>query len=199
MKPLDASLHDWMDARVEAYVDDELPPDERETFERVLADHDHWALQVRCARRIHNELYDLPQPTCPPQVTQAVLEHARRDQRPPSLAEWWSGLMERWFAVPWRTAWQPALAMALLVALVISSVWLSQPPETTPPATAQYSPTEIKQAEDQAKWALAYIAHVGQETQTALRQEVIQNRIASPMRRALTPLTDEPTQDTPNR
>ena len=76
MRPPD-SLHDWMDARVEAYLDDALPADEKARFEQGLAAAD-WNAELFLARQIRDGLRTLPEPECPPHVTEAVM--ARVDE-----------------------------------------------------------------------------------------------------------------------
>lgn len=183
--PDSSRLHDWMDARVEAYVDGDLPADERATFEQVLDEHPQWMHEVRQAERIHQELSDFPTLTCPPQVTQAVLEHARTADQPSGWADVWDRFWAQIDELT-RFGWQPAVAMASLVLIVVASVVLSPAPSAV--ESSRYSAAEVERAEAQAKWALAYIAQVGDETQSTLRREVFQEQIANPTRRALRPL-----------
>jgi anti-sigma factor RsiW len=66
----------WMDARVEAYIDDTLPPDERTRFEaRVWADP-HWQDQVERAHSIRLALQSRRPPTPPTELTDAILTRA---------------------------------------------------------------------------------------------------------------------------
>lgn len=184
-----------MDDRIEAYVDGELPPDERATFERVLDDHPHWTQQVRQAKRIRNELNAMPVPACPPQVTQTVLAHTRSAGSPLNWSTVWRQFWDRFDALT-RLSWQPVAAMATLVLIVVASVWVS--PAPTDLETTRYSAAEVERAEAQAKWALAYVAQVGTETQGTLQREVFQEQIADPTRRALRPLSSA-TESTRNR
>lgn len=193
--PDSSDRHEWMDARVEAYVDGDLPADERATFEQVLDEHPHWMHEVQQAERIHHELNDLPALTCPPQVTQAVLEHARSTERPPGWADVWQRFWNQLDELT-RFGWQPVAAMTALVLIVVASVVLS--PAPTAVESNRYSAAEVERAEAQAKWALAYIAQVGDNTQTTLRREVFQEQITQPTRRALRPL-DARTESTRNR
>jgi hypothetical protein len=95
-----------------------------------------------------------------------------------------------------RFGWQPVAAMTALVLIVVASVVLS--PAPTAVESNRYSAAEVERAEAQAKWALAYIAQVGDNTQTTLRREVFQEQITQPTRRALRPL-DARTESTRNR
>lgn len=196
MRPLDtSSRHEWMNARVEAYVDGDLSASEGATFEQVLAESPHWQAQVRYARRIHEELHTLPHPVCPPQVTDAVLaETRRRAQGTPRVrwkTRWWRRL-----DMEWQAGWKPALATLTLVLLIVASALLStsdtpahlfRQQSTLPHA---YTQTEIQQAETKAKWALAYIAQVSERTGSTVEETVLEENVAAPMRRALRPLAD---------
>ncbi len=196
MKYPDASrLHNWMDDRVEAYVDGDLPADERTTFEQVLNEHPQWMHEVRQAERIHHELNDFPALACPPQVTQAVLERTRFADQPPGWSDVWS---QFWTQIDelTRFGWKPAMAMASLVMIVAAAVLFSPAPSTV--GGTSYTTAEVERAEAQAKWALAYIAQVGDETQHTLRREVFQEQITRPTRRALRPL-DARTESSRNR
>lgn len=193
--PDSSSLHEWMDARVEAYVDGELPPNEYAVFERILDEHPRWQRQVQQAKRIQRELHDLPPLTCPPQVTQTVLEHARLNGHPAGWKTGWRRFLDQLDELT-RLSWEPVAAMATLVLIVVASVMFS--PTPTQPESSRYTASEVERAEAQAKWALAYIAHVSDETQGTLRREVFQEQIAAPTRRALRPLSSD-TESTRNR
>lgn len=64
----------WMDARVEAYVDDELSPNERTRFEARLWADPYWKEQVERARSIRLSLRSQPSPSAPSELTDTILD-----------------------------------------------------------------------------------------------------------------------------
>ena len=73
MKQLDASSRDqWMDARVESYVDGDLSGEEQMQFERILEEDDYWKTQIQQARRIQDTIYPRTDVSRPP--TPSVVE-----------------------------------------------------------------------------------------------------------------------------
>mgnify|MGYP006282313201 FL=1 len=65
----------WMDTRVEAYIDDTLPPDERTRFEARLWADPHWQEQVTRARSIRSALQSQQSPPAPADLTNTILRH----------------------------------------------------------------------------------------------------------------------------
>jgi anti-sigma factor RsiW len=191
-----------MDDRVEAYVDGDLSADERARFEGILDEQPHWQAQVSHAKRIRDALHRMPQPTCPPQVTDAVMSRARRRSNgQATTAEHWWNWIWRELDIEMQTGWKPALAFATLLMIIVTSSLLTDPQSTAglldqPTVSQQYSPTEIQRAESQAKWAIAYIAQVGQTTGSTMERAIFEEHMAAPIRRALRPLSDSngPTQ-----
>lgn len=204
---------DWMDARVEAYVDEVLPPKERAAFEERLRKTPRCQRAVRRARRLERELRALPQPdACPPEVTQAVLDRTVRNQSPRRENANERSAPRRQPRRPDRHAtprarrrapstggpatWQPALALALLLAGAAAVALLGRPVEA-PPQTraASYSHAEVQRAEAQAEWALALVAQVTRETGETVREDVLAARLGTrltvPVREAIaTPALD---------
>jgi hypothetical protein len=184
MKQLEASSRDeWMDARVEAYVDDELSGEERMQFERILEADDYWKTQVQQARRIQGALKDLPQPSAPPELTQSILERTSRAHQP---LPWWKDLlqqaMQTWralIAARRRPVVDYAVGLAFVAVAVFFIVWpLSDPSGSgTPPAqvssqlqlpvTAPYSESDVQRAETKAKWTFGYISRISRSSGTA--------------------------------
>jgi len=184
----------WMDERVEAYVDGDLPADERERFEAMLEAHPEWEKQVQYARRIQTELHTLPHASCPPQVLDAVFERTRQRTNGASATESWWNWVWRELDIEMHTGWKPALAFAMLLLVVVTSSLLTDPQNPAglfdQPVTSsqQYSAAEIQAAETQAKWAIAYIAKVSQETGSTVENKVLEENLTAPVRRALRPL-----------
>lgn len=68
----------WMDARVEAYIDDALPPDERTRFEARLWADPRWQEQVQRARSIRSALQSQRNLQPPAELTKSILQHVAR-------------------------------------------------------------------------------------------------------------------------
>lgn len=189
MKSHNAPSPEWMDARVEAYIDGDLPREERALFEQQLREDETWAREVQFAQRIQDELHTLPQPACPPQVTQSVLAHTRNTTRP-SWATFWERAKQE-LNIEFHLGWRPALISTALIVLVALSVYVTDPPDASRTLPQTYSAAEIQRAEAQAEWTLAFIARLGQRTESTLRRDVIEPRIEHPVRRALNPITTD--------
>ena len=170
---------DWMDDRVEAYLDGALPPDEHIAFERQLRADAAWQAELRLARQVRRSLRGLPQPSCPPQVTQAVLAEAQHRRRAAQAARW-----DTWLERFRQQFWQPALAMGVLVLLVMTATLLGRPP------APQHDP-EVAQALADVQWTLAYLSEVGRQTGEAVREEVLEEHVVTPVQRAIGPLFQE--------
>lgn len=174
-------LQDWLDARIEAYVDGELCPADGAELERYLTtgmgEHD-----VRMSRRVRDGLRSLSSPMLPVGASRYVLERARAESD--SVPVTWL----RWIARGlWTPVLRPVFAMALLVLVVVSAVLIGRPvPVEQISATA-----EVQQALAEAKWALAYVSHVGRETGSSVRSEVLQPHVVRPMQQALGIVLDE--------
>jgi anti-sigma factor RsiW len=184
MKPLDASSRDeWMDARVEAYVDGDLSDEDRETFEEILEEEAHWQTQVQQAQRIQEGLRSLPQPSTPPEVTQSILDRTSRSHQP---LPWWKDTLQQvihtWralVAARRRPAVDYAVGLAFIAVAVVFVVWpLTEPdaPRTQSssqlqiPVTAPYSQTDVDRARTKAEWTLDYVSRISDaptETTTA--------------------------------
>ena len=50
MKPSEPFIHNWMDARVEVFLDEALPTDEQARFEHALAADADWEAELFLAR-----------------------------------------------------------------------------------------------------------------------------------------------------
>ncbi len=169
----------WADDHIERFVDGELTGADRDRFVALLADEPWLRSQVAAARRIHEELASIPLAVCPESVTRNVLAHAR--------ADWWIALPRR-LAEGFRrmadAGLRPALAMALLLIVVLSSTLVSRP--DAPPAVAS---AEVTQALADVKLALGVLADAGRTTGNAVSQDVIGPLVVRPVARGLQPLS----------
>lgn len=112
--------------------------------------------------------------------------------RPARLRALWNGRSRSAGRRNVRTVWtevlRPSLATAALVALVVAAALIGRVPTTPPrdpPATAEATPAEVRQALADARWALAYVSDIGRRTGRSIRQEVLEERVAAPVQRAV--------------
>ena len=188
---------DWMDDRVEAYIDGSLPETEAERFEATLDAVPHWNAQVHHAKRIRHELHERPLPACPPECTEAILDQTVRAEAPSSAADAahaadpapsWLDRVAAAFDVLMRPAYSTALAALLVAALawLIADPMLPGSSTSTAPSSeshieAPYTDEDVAQAHAEAEWVLAYISDVSQDASTTAERE---------MERALSPFLD---------
>lgn len=180
MRSFDDSLNDWMDARVEAYLDGVLPDDERLRFERGLAAEAEWEAEVFLADRIRQGLRALPDPECPPHVAAAVLAQVRQEQRAS-----WMAQLKAWLQQQVTALWQPALAMTMVLLLVVSAALIGRS-ETEENFAGNVPPSsEVQQALAEVQWTLGYLSGVSRQTGRVVRDEVITDHVVSPVQEAL--------------
>lgn len=184
MKPSDPRHHDWMDARLEAYLDEALPADEHARFERGLALDADWDAELFLARQIRDGLQTLPEPVCPPQVAEAVMAQVRREAQRNRHA--WIDRLQVWLNQQVAALWQPALAMTVLLLLVISAALVGRPaPPPTNYAGLQIEQAEVEQALAEVKRALGYVSEASRQTGRIVRDDVIAERVVGRMQHAL--------------
>ena len=151
------SMDAWVNERLEAYLDNQLPPEEASKVEYWLEDDNRWHEELTLAMHIRDELRSLRAPVCPPHVTQQVIKTARRDA-------WLSftGRLNQFFFSGWVPYWKPILATMTL--LVIASMLLFRTPKLDGPPSDEISQVEVEQALDEVKWALGYVSKTGRLT-----------------------------------
>lgn len=177
MKPSEPlHYHGWMDDRVEAYLDEALPADQQARFAQSLAADADWEAELFLARQIRDGLRALPHPACPPRVADAVRAHVRRQAQPS-----WSDRLQAWLEQQWLALWQPALAMAVLLVLVVSATLVGHPQQQQP----TYAEAEVERAMKEVQWTLAYLSEVGRQTGKTVREDVIADRVVGTMQHAL--------------
>jgi len=179
--------HLWVEDRIEAYLDGELPPDESALIETLIADEENWTSELLLAQHIRDELRALPEPTCPPAVTQAVITEVRRQAR---VA--WKARFRLWADRWWIELWQPTLAMTLLALIIITSTIVGR---QQPIVRNEIDAAEVQHALAEAKWTLAYLSQIGKQTGQSVRHDVLEARIIEPMHHAIGTIIEQQTQD----
>ena len=174
------------DETLEAYLDGDLSPAEArrlEAFARIDAEARE---DLHLARLVQHRLQALPPLVCPPDVTSAVFDYARRAAR--------RGFVERirsFLSANWATVIRPSMAVGILAAVVVVGT-LNTRPIPEPRQTAQTS-EEVGKALDEAKWVLAYLSDIGLKAATSIRDDVLEERVVAPVNRALgAAFDDEP-------
>ena len=90
-----------IDELLEAYLDDELSPEEHLQVSRHLEQDPEAAAKLAMARRIQQGLRSLPKQTCPKPLTERVIAYAESDEEARRNA-WTVKFQERW-----RRVWRP--------------------------------------------------------------------------------------------
>lgn len=168
----------WADDRIEAFLEGDLGEADRLRFEALL-EIDSWLQhEVDQSLSIQRELATLDRMdhvACPDIVTDRVMAHARRDwltQLPRRLSEGFRRMTD--------AGLRPALAMALLLVVVISSSLVVRPGGEPAGQDA-----EVARALADVKMALAVLADAGRTTGTAVEQEVFGPLVVRPMSKGM--------------
>ncbi len=137
-------------------------------------------MQLKLARDVRGGLRTLARARCPERVSAAAIDHARRAESPatPTLKP---APLGRWRLPIGRHAWQPLVALAAATALAIGLSWQSK---LTVAPTITVDP-EVAQAEAEIKLALAYLGRMGEQTGAIVRDNVLAERVASPVVRSI--------------
>lgn len=173
----------WADDRLEAWIAGDLRASDADRFEQILAADEWLATEVKRAQEIDLVFADLLQNAesvrCPETVTAEVMAHARKD--------WLFQLPRRvkdGFRRMTTAGLRPAIAIALLLVVVISSTWMLRAP-SDPAGFATANNAEVTQALADVKMALAVLADAGQTTGTAVGADVIGPYVVRPMSRGM--------------
>lgn len=150
---------------LEAYLDGDLPAEEAGRIQEHLAACPSCAAELAFAEKIQRELRALPLPDCPPEVLEKVyqagkgevVQFQRRPRRERTLGR--------------RIA---AVAAALVLSVGGGALFFH--------AQRQQ---QIAQAEQEARYALAYIGKLSRQTGLEIRDEVIQKRVVAPTTRGI--------------
>lgn len=160
-----------VERRLEAYLGEELTPDDENRLARHLTDCPKCAAEVALAERVEVELAALPAYDAPPELIARIKTLARQEQASVVV------LASRRPRVFVRRA---ALAAALLAGLAIGgSVWWPSD------QTRQSSAAEIAAAEQEARYALALVARLGRKASAEVRQGILIERVAVPVLRSI--------------
>lgn len=191
-----SALHEWMDARVEAFIDEDLPEDEQSLFQQRMHDNPYWTEQVRRAERIRDELQALPMFATPEHLTESVLNQTVRARGNPSWVSRMEDRFGHWVVVFWESFQNPVVDYAVGVALIaVAAFFIVNPINPNGPAhqadligptpAPPYTAAEIQQAQAEAKWTIAYVAEVSERTENTIQEDVLKEHVAKPMSLAI--------------
>ena len=177
MTTLDNNRRNWLDDRLEAFVDGELSAEEAARFDQIALMDEEIVQQLNLTRAISDGLGELDEAECPDFVTRNVMAHVRKDIRASYIER--INLFFRDLSV---SRLKPVLALALLLIVVLSSIRIGQNDSAPAP--------EVAQALDEVKWTLALLSDVGNTTAGAVKESVIENQMVLPMSRSMSTIME---------
>ncbi|MDX1429217.1 MAG: zf-HC2 domain-containing protein [Rhodothermales bacterium] len=169
---------EWLDERVEAYIDGDLTETDRMRFEAALADSSELRAAVAAAHRVRDGLGAIGAPKCPEHVVADVLAAAKSEPRGASIRERYLDALLPGF--PRAGAFAIAAAVTIVV---IAGVLILTRPES--------APSEVEQGLADVKVALAYVGEAGRHTGNIVRVKVVDQRVVNPIRKAVVQATGE--------
>ena len=175
MKPFNPEQsEEWVEARLEAFLDGTLPPEEAALMAHLLDEEEGLGEAFLLAERVKTALNDLPSYHYPTHLTDQVLAQARRRPGAYGLRSFWQQ-----FQALDRGMLRPALALATFVAVVfLGGLFGRQPAQTSAQA-------EVDQATLEVKWALAYLSEVGRQTGTSVRKVALEPHVMIPAQKTV--------------
>lgn len=170
MTLLENQDREWLNSKIEAYVDGDLLPQDKQRFEALLdAERAMWE-EVHLASQISSSLRAIPDEICPDRVLVNVMAHVRQDIR----QSIWTHI-QRFFLNLNVAHLKPALAVVVLFLVVITSTQIGKPTENPS--------MEVAQALNDVKWTLAFLSEAGRSTAATVKTDVIEDQMVGPMSR----------------
>lgn len=174
---------DWVLDRIDPFLDGDLPDTEALTLSRHADTCSICAEEITLAQSLQEVLNELPIPVIPVDLAARVFTQIELEERQRSRAKW-RPLLDRFKIPTWRSA--IGVLATILVFLAGGWFWTSdQETSLQPSADAALTPEELALAEEQAKWALAYISDIGLRTGKTVRDDVIGRRIVGTLTRSV--------------
>ncbi len=176
MTPIEKkTLCAWVSEKIDPYLDGELSAEESRVFGRHIDACIDCRKELTLAQTVLNELRGLPAQSCPDRVTGSLYADV---QTGPELAAHQTVPVRHrlgtWFL-------RPALAGALAV-IVFTTMFLVGRIER---GTDEVTPDEVARATAEVQWTLAYVGNVSRWTGRTFQQKVLEERVVTPMRRAV--------------
>jgi anti-sigma factor RsiW len=172
------------DRAIDDFVDGALSDGQRGAFDAHAASCDVCARELELAIQVSQGLAELRSPDFPAELTERV---RRAVHTSPSEAARQTEIDPR--RVPRFAAmhWKVAASIAVVVAgLVIAVSQFERAPTSEPEwVYDRYSEEEVRVAEQQVRWAFAYIGKVAQSSLQRVDDRVIHGKIVPPVRAAV--------------
>jgi len=165
----------WAEERIEQYVDESLPGEERERFDRLLAERADLATEVRLAKEIQGHFRAMNGVACPDTVSRRVTREVHSIARKEKLDDL-RGIVASLLRSRRRLGYIASGFAVFCVALVLLLVMTDQRPAPQP---------EVAQALEDVKWTLALVSNMGSETAGVVRSDVVDPLLAGRMNRSL--------------
>ncbi len=170
MTLLENQDHEWLNSRIEAYLDGDLSESDRVRFELLMeAEKTIWE-DVNLANQIVATLRNVRDEACPDYVLAGVMSHVRSDLRRSAWAQ-----VQSFFLRLNAAHLKPAFAVVVLFLMVFTSTQIGKP--------AKESPMAVAQALDDVKWTLAFLSEAGRTTGSTVKSDVIEDQVVGPMSR----------------
>jgi anti-sigma factor RsiW len=161
----------WYDERVEAYVDADLPVDERIAFGSRLVTDPRLRAQVALAEQVSLSLAAISQPVCPDSLVARLDLISEQAQH--------GGARVRPLQTAWRKSagWSVGIAASILALVFVGVPALSDRPQDVTPQTSPvtgYTQLEVDRALREVKYALAIVSEAGRYTGAAVMESVFE-------------------------
>ncbi len=163
---------------IERFLDGDMNAADRRAFEDLIRQDDWIRRETDLARSILVGLHSMDAPEIPERVTKDVRRTIRNDL---------TGDVAAWLKIVYRERMrpklQPIVAMASLLAVVLSAALLGR---STP--TPEVS--GVESARQEVEWTLAYLSRVSRRTGSAVRRKAIQPLVVGPVSDAVRLLSE---------
>ena len=170
---------EWVRVRIEAWLDGELDRPEADRFERHAGGCPDCDAEIELARSVSATLRSLPAVKCPGGLVERAAAVAAGRTRP-TLRERVAG----WFEPHLEVFLRPAM-VAMTLVVIAAGVFVLTGRKGMNGAIDPYSHAEVEAAAQDAMIAFAYVGRYTRRTGSVLRREVIAERIAPRMARAM--------------
>lgn len=170
----------WTRERIDRFLDVELDGGDLVTFQS------HVDVCAKCRRELAraeivlHELHALPDLHCPDEVVDRALAAAEAEPVARQRAQRRS---PAWWPFP---VFRPALAGALVLALVLSGLWVANR------SRSDFTPADVAAAESELKWTMAYLEDISRRSSMNAMDKAFQTGMVGPLRRAVDATFESP-------